>query len=358
MLKLFEFNDIIYERIAYAFRTVATEHRMSDGKIMITKESALYMKIVILDRGSLGEDTPFDGLEQLGELCMYDSSAPQEIARRISDAEVVIINKIEMTRELIKGAAHLRLICVFATGYDNIDIAAARECGVAVCNVPGYSTPSVVQLTVATALSLCSHLREYNDFVRSGEYSASGIPNRLTPVYHEISGKTWGIIGYGNIGSAVAKVADALGARVLVNKRSHTDDYTQVDIDTLCREADIITIHCPLNDESRELINKARISKMKSSVIIVNEARGAVVNEADIAEAIESGRIAAFGSDVYTTEPFGVDHPFYRIKDRTNVLLTPHTAWGSYEARGRCIGTICDNITSFYSNKIQNRVDI
>lgn len=315
------------------------------------------MKIVILDRGSLGDDTPFVDLEQLGELCIYEASAPHEIEERISDAEVVIINKIVMTRELIKSAAHLRLICVFATGYDNIDIAAAREYGVAVCNVPGYSTPSVAQLTVATVLSLCSHLREYNDFVRSGEYSASGIPNKLTPVYHEISGKTWGIIGYGNIGSAVARVADALGARVLVNKRSHTDDYTQVDIETLCSEADIITVHCPLNDDSRELINKARISKMKSDVIIVNEARGAVVNETDIAEAIENGRIGAFGSDVYTTEPFGTDHPFYRIKDMTNVLLTPHAAWGSYEARVRCIGTICENIKAFCSNKNQNRVD-
>jgi glycerate dehydrogenase len=233
----------------------------------------------------------------------------------------------------------------------------ARARGVGVCNVPGYSTDSVALFTVANVLSLYTHLREYNEYVTSGEYSRSGIPNKLTPVYHEIKGKTWGIIGLGNIGKAVAEVAKALGARVIANKRTPVEDYECVDVDTLCRESDIITIHCPLNDESRNLINKDKIDLMKKDVVIVNEARGAVVNEYDITEAIKKGMIGAFGSDVYSTEPFSTDHPFYEIKDFCNVLFTPHAAWGSYESRLRCIGIICDNISAYISGDRKNRVD-
>ncbi|MBQ8371942.1 MAG: hydroxyacid dehydrogenase [Clostridia bacterium] len=316
------------------------------------------MNIVILDRGSLGEDTPFDGLEALGDVTSYFSSTQAEAIERVKYAEVIIINKVKITEEVIAAAPRLRLVCVFATGFDNIDISAARERGIGVCNVPGYSTPSVAQFTVATVLSLYSHLSEYNEFVRSGEYTRAGVPNRLIPVYHEIAGKTWGIVGYGNIGSAVARIADAMGARVIVNKRTRTEDYTWVDIDTLCREADIITIHCPLNDESRELINEDRIAMMKKDVVIVNAARGAVLCEEDVADAVKKGSIGAFGADVYSVEPFGEGHPFDSIKGLPNVLLTPHAAWGSYEARVRCINTICSNIKAFFDGKIQNRVDI
>ncbi len=316
------------------------------------------MNIIILDRGSLGSDTPFDGLEALGNVTSYYSSTASEVLTRVGDADVIIINKVKITDEVMAAAPRLRLICVFATGFDNIDISAARARSVGVCNVPGYSTPSVAQFTVATALALYSHLWEYNEFVRSGEYTRAGVPNRLIPVYHEVAGKTWGIIGYGNIGAAVARIADAMGARVLVNKRTKTNDYTWVDIDTLCRESDIITIHCPLNDESRGMINEARISLMKPDVVIVNSARGAVLCENDIANAVKSGRIGAFGADVYSVEPFGEDHPFDAIKELPNVLLTPHAAWGSYEARVRCINTICSNIEAFFAGKIQNRVDI
>ena len=315
------------------------------------------MKIVVLDKNSIGEDTPLDGLSKIGKVDIYNATAPHEISERISDADVIVLNKVKVTKEVIDSASCLKLICVFATGYDNIDVAAARARGVGVCNVPGYSTDSVALFTVANVLALYTHLREYNGYVVSGEYSSSGIPNKLTPVYHEISGKTWGIIGLGNIGRAVAKVAEALGARVIANKRTPTNDYECVDIDTLCRESDIITIHCPLNDESREIINKDRIALMKRDVVIVNEARGAVVNEYDIAQAIKKGMIGAFGSDVYSSEPFTTDHPFYEIKGFCNVLFTPHAAWGSYEARTRCINIICDNILSYISGEKKNRVD-
>ena len=315
------------------------------------------MKIVVLDRDSIGLDTPLEGLHRFGDVTVYDKTGPSELSDRVSDADCIILNKVKITEEVICSAKNLKLICIFATGYDNVDISAARRYGVGVCNVPGYSTDSVALFTVANVLALYTHLREYNAYVTSGEYSASGIPNKLVPVYHEITGKTWGIVGLGNIGKAVARVAEALGARVIANKRTPTDEYECVDVDTLCRESDIITIHCPLNDESREMIDKRRISMMKKDVVVVNEARGAVVNERDIANAIKTGMIGAFGSDVYSQEPFTTDHPFYEIKDFCNVLFTPHAAWGSYESRKRCIGIICDNISSYLSGGRSNRVD-
>ena len=315
------------------------------------------MKIVILDKASMGDDTPFSVLNKFGEIVIYDYSTPSEAVSRSVDADVVIINKVKITEELMLSSKNLKLICVFATGFDNIDIPAAKRLGIGVCNVPGYSTDSVLLYTISTVLALSARLYEYNSFVRSGEYSVSGAPNRLTPVFHEIRGKVWGIVGYGNIGRAVAKVAEAMGARVIVYKRTPVEDADCVDMDTLCKESDIISIHCPLNDESRSLINEQRISLMKKNVILVNEARGAVLDENAVALAVENGKISAFGCDVYSVEPFDEKHPFYRIKNRENVLLTPHSAWGAYEARERCINIIADNIEAFENGKTLNRVD-
>ena len=316
------------------------------------------MKIVILDKIAMGEDTPFHLLDSLGEVVTYDTTLPHEVSDHINGAEVIVLNKVKITKSVIDNAKALKLICVFATGYDNIDVEAAKSAGVAVCNVPGYSTDSVAMFTVATVLSLAAHLREYTDYVRCGKYSESSSANKITPVFHELRGKTWGIVGCGNIGEAVLKVAEAFGARVIVNKRTPSDRYECVDIDTLCRESDIITLHCPLNDNTRELINRERISLMKNSVILVNEARGAVVNEKDVANAIKEGRISAFGCDVYSAEPFANTHPYYEIKDMDNVILTPHAAWGAYEARKRCMEIIRNNITSFANGETLNRVDI
>lgn len=315
------------------------------------------LKISVLDSMSMGEDTPLNRLSEIGEVTIYNTTADDERLEHIGDSDIIVLNKIKITEDLIKDSKNLKLICVFATGFDNIDVKAAKRYGVAVCNVPGYSTDSVALYTVATVLSLVTKLREYNDYVRYGEYSKSGIANKLTPVYHEIKDKTWGIIGCGNIGSAVAKVAMAFGARVIVNKRKATDEFNCVDIETLCRESDIITVHCPLNEQTRSLIDKNKISIMKNDVTIVNAARGAVLNEADVADAIINGQIGALGCDVYSTEPFSEAHPYYKIKDFSNVLLTPHAAWGAYEARVRCLEIICDNIKAFLNEKQQNRVD-
>ncbi len=316
------------------------------------------MKITVLDSFSMGDDLPLSMLQKFGELRIYESTEPNEREEHIADSEVIILNKVKITEQILLSAKSLRLICVFATGFDNIDITAAKRLGIAVCNVPGYSTDSVALYTVTTVLSLLTHINKYNEYVISGEYTKSGIPNKLTPVYHELRGKTWGIIGCGNIGTAVLKVAEAFGARVIVYKRTPSAEFNCVDIDTLCAESDIITVHCPLNDSTRGLIDKEKIALMKPDVILVNEARGAVLNEGDVADAVICGRIGGFGCDVYSLEPFGEEHPYTKIMKLDNVLLTPHAAWGAYEARVRCLEIIASNISAFYSGRTENRVDL
>ena len=316
------------------------------------------MKIVILDRKTLGDDTPLADIERHGELISYDTTPEELISERIEGADVVIVNKVKMTREVITSSRSLKLICVFATGYDNIDLSAAKEKGVGVCNVPGYSSESVAMYTVATVLALATHLTEHNAFVRSGEYTKSGMANRLTPVYHEISGKVWGVVGYGGIGRSVAKIARAMGAEVVVCKQSNDETVKCVDIDTLCKISDVITLHVPLTDKTLRMISKERIENMKPSVILVNEARGNVVDELAVAEAVLNGKLCAFGCDVYSKEPFGADHPYQRIKHLENVILTPHAAWAAYEARARCAEIIGNNIDAYKNGKILNRVDI
>ena len=316
------------------------------------------MRIKVLDRATLGFDLPFELLAELGELEVYDFTSPEELIPRISDADVIIINKIKITEDVIKNTPVLKLVCVFATGYDNVDVFCASENGVAVCNVPAYSTNSVTLFTMATVLSLCTHLNEYRAHVASGSYTEAGKSNCIVPVYHELSGKTWGIVGFGNIGRAVAKVAEALGAKIIVNKRVACDDYECVDIDRLCEESDIITLHVPLNESTRCLINRARISRMKKSVVLVNEARGAILDEEAVCDAVLEGRIGAFGCDVYSSEPFDKKHPYTKIMKLDNVCLTPHSAWGAYEARERCLKVIIENIKSYTRGETLNRVDI
>lgn len=314
------------------------------------------MKITVLDAATLGEDLSLEPLKALGECTVYQSTNPEDVAERIGTSDVAVLNKVKLGKSNLKYAKNLKLICVAATGYDNIDIDYCRENGIAVCNVVGYSSHSCAQLTASMVLSLATHLDEYSSFVKNGEYSEGTAANKLFPVYHELFGKTWGIVGFGNIGQEVGVVAKALGCELLVNKRTPIDNYKCVDIDTLCRKSDIITIHTPLTDETRELINEKRLSLMKRDVILVNVARGAVVDEKAVAKAIREGAIGAFGCDVYSKEPFPVTHPFYEIKDMKNVLLTPHMAWGAYESRVRCLDEIVLNIKDFFGGGNKGRV--
>ena len=316
------------------------------------------MKITVLDAGSLGDDLSLSPLSEFGEVTVYRTSAPEELAARVADCDVLIQNKVKITREVLSHAKHLRLICEAATGYDNIDTAAARERGIAVCNVPGYSGPSVAQVTVAMVLSLANHLPEFNHHVSSGAYSEGNDANYLVPVYHELAGKTWGVVGYGAIGSQVARVAEALGCHVLVCRQHPTGEANEVDLDTLCRESDVISLHTPLTNETRGMIDARRLSLMRDGVILVNVARGAVTDEAAVAEALQNGKLGGLGVDVYSVEPFRADHPFYAIKNDARVCFTPHMSWGAYESRVRCLNVICSNIKAFFEGKIQNRVEI
>ena len=314
------------------------------------------MKIVMLDAGTLGADVDLSPVTALGDTVVYQSTGADDVILRLADADVAVLNKIKMTREVLEAAPPLKLICVTATGYDNIDLACCRERGITLCNVPAYSTDSVAQLTLSMALSLATHLPAYHAYVHGGSYTASGMANHLTPVYHELSSMTWGVIGGGNIGAQVARVAAAFGCRVLVCRRKSDPFYETVDIDTLCRESDIISVHLPLTPETRGIVSRERIAIMKRNAIFINVARGAVTDEEALAEAIEQERLGGIGIDVFTTEPFSATHPFSRILNRENVCLTPHMAWGSFEARTRCLAVVADNISCYFAGKTQNKI--
>lgn len=314
------------------------------------------MKIVFLDASTLGADIDLSIYERFGELTVFGSTTEDQFAQHVGDSDVIITNKLKVGRHNLPACKNVKLICVTATGFDNIDVEFCREHGIAVTNVVGYSTQNVAQLTVAMVLSLICHLKEYDRSVSDGSYTRGGVANILTPVYHEICGKTWGIVGYGNIGKQVGVVAKALGCKILVYKRTPVEGEECVDIDTLCRESDIISVHTPLNDGTRGLISRERIAEMKKDAILINVARGAVCDEEAIADAILEGRLGGAGIDVYSKEPFGEDHPCARIAGRDNVILTPHMAWGSYEARVRCCEEIALNIESYIKGEKRNRI--
>ena len=314
------------------------------------------MKTVILDAATLGNDIDLSPIYKVSTVTEYDFTPVEEIASRLTDADVVVTNKLKLNESNLEGANNLKLICVTATGYDNIDTEYCKKRGIALYNVPKYSTDSVAQLSVSMVLYLVTHIETYRRFVSSGEYTASGIANKLTPVYHELSSMTWGIVGGGAIGSAVAKVASAFGCKVLMCRRQPDDRYETCDIDTLCEQADIISLHVPLNDGTRGMINEERLSKMKKGAILVNVARGAVLDEEAVTRAVECGKLGGLGVDVFTKEPFDKDHPYNRILDYPNVCFTPHMAWGSYEARMRCIEVVAENILSFSKGEPTNRI--
>ena len=314
------------------------------------------MKLTFLDAATLGADIDLSLFKKFGELKVYNSTTEEEFTDHVSDSDVIIFNKVKVGRHNLPACPSVKLVCVTAPGFDNIDTVYCRENGIAVCNVVGYSTQNVAQLTLAMVLSLYCKLTEYNRSVTDGTYSNGTSANILTPVYHEIYGKTWGIVGYGNIGAQVGKVAKAMGCRVIVYKRTPIDGEECVDIDTLCRESDIISVHTPLNDGTRGLISRERIAAMKKDVILVNVARGAVVDEEALAEAVANGKIGGIGVDVYSKEPFPHDHPYTSVAGRDNVVFTPHMAWGSYEARVRCCEEVSLNIEAYLKGEKRNRI--
>lgn len=312
------------------------------------------LNAVVLDAATLGEDISFASLQRVTRLTVHPLTAPEQVCGRIRDAQVVIVNKLRLNETNLSAAKGLKLICVTATGYDNIDLSYCRSRGIAVCNVTGYSTDSVAQVTVAMVLELMLKLSVRQEYVRGGEYTASGVANCLLPPFHELAGKTWGIVGAGNIGNKVAQIAGSFGCRVLTCRRTPPT----TDLSTLCAQSDIISVHTPLTPETRGLISRERIAQMKPGAILINVARGAVTDEAALAEAVLSGHLGGLGVDVYSQEPLPAEHPLYAVRQLPNVCLTPHMAWGAIEARQRCLDEIADNIQAFQNNIPRNRVDL
>ena len=306
-------------------------------------------KIVFLDAASMG-DASLEEISSLGELVCYPSSTPEEALQRVADAEVLIVNKVKVTRELMDAAPRLRLICEAATGINNIDVEAAALKGIAVKNVAGYSTPSVAQLTWTHILSLVAQAPYFDSRVKSGTYSASGLFSDLSRNWNELSGKTLGVVGMGAIGKKVASIGEAFGMRVAyysTSGTSHCGDYPSLPLEELLASSDIVTIHAPLNGNTEGLIGGEQLGMMKKTAFLVNAGRGGIVDEAALAKAVDEGVIAGAALDVYCTEPLPSDSPLMHVKHPERFRFSPHSAWASVEARKRLVSAIADNIAGF-----------
>ena len=304
------------------------------------------MKIVFLDAATMG-DVSFAPISALGELECYRTSSREESLERVKDAEVLIINKVQVDKELMDAAPALRLICEAATGVNNIDLEYAASKGIPVRNAVGYSTDSVVQMTFMMILSLVGHCRYFDDFVKSGDYSRSGMFTNVARMFFELKGKRLGIIGLGNIGGRVAKIGEAFGMSVSyfsTSGTSHSKDYPSVDLDTLMSESDVISIHAPYNQRTAGLVGEAELRRMKPTAYIVNMGRGGIIDESALARVIDEGRIAGAGVDVFTSEPLPADNPLMKVRDRDRLILAPHIGWASIEARERLVAMIAGNI--------------
>ena len=304
------------------------------------------MKIVFLDAATLGS-TSLAPIAQLGELVCWPTSTPEEALIRVSDAEVLIVNKVKVTQSLMEAAPKLRLICEAATGVNNIDVAAAERRGIPVRNVAGYSTESVVQITFTLLLGLVCRPERYDAQVKDFSYSRSGLFTDVRTPFAELSGKTMGIIGMGTIGHRVATIAKAFGMRVLYYSTSgtaHCTDFPSVPLETLLQESDIVSIHAPLNSRTEGLIRTPQLRQMKPTALIINMGRGGIVDESDLAGAISEGIIAGAGLDVFTREPLPEDHPLLHTAHPERLRFTPHIGWASAEALDRLVAGIADNI--------------
>lgn len=316
-------------------------------------------KIVILDGKTLGEIS-LEKLSEIGEVRYYDTTDISEVKERVREANIVLTNKVILNRENLSEANNLEFIAEVATGFNNIDIEYAKEKGIGVANVAGYSTNAVVQHTFASTLALLDEVTYYDNYVKSGEYSKSGLFTCLDRPYYEIEGKTWGIIGLGNIGKKVAKIAEAFGAKVVYYSTTginSNNDFSRVSFDDLLSKSDIISIHAPLNENTLGLINYEALCKMKNSAILVNMGRGPIVVEEDLARAIDEDRIRGAALDVFEVEPIKINSPLLTMKNKDRIILSPHIAWASVEARERLFNEVVENITAFYNGEIRNRVD-
>ena len=306
-------------------------------------------KIVILDTETLGADLDLSPLEQFGDVIRFTITTPDETLARIQEANIVITNKVVITAEMMQKSPKLELICIAATGMNNVDLEAAKKLNIPVKNVDGYSTNSVVQHTFSLLFYLREHMLYYNNVVRTGLWSMSGLFTDVSHPFHEIAGKKWGIIGMGSIGRQVAKIATAFGAQVVYHSTSGentTQAYLHQPLDTLLASSDIISIHAPLNEKTYALINENNLPLLKNKTILLNLGRGGIINETDLAYELNRREIYA-GLDVLEKEPADPDNPLMKIEHHNRLLITPHIAWASVEARKKLLEGIVKNIETY-----------
>lgn len=310
------------------------------------------MKIVFLDAKSIGEDIDLSGYDQLGEVVRYPYSTPEEARERTRDADVIILNKTEINEQSIGEADKLKLVCVTATGTNNLDKAYLAERGIEWRNVAGYSTESVAQHTFALLFYLMEKLRYYDDYVKNENYVNDSMFTHFDHRFNELSGKNWGIIGLGNIGRRVADIAKCFGCRVIyfsTSGKNNQKGYNRVSFDELLEQSDIVSVHAPLTDDTLGLMNREAFARMKPGAVFLNLGRGPIVDEAALTEALNTGMIAAAGLDVLSQEPMSEDNPLRSIKDSERLIITPHIAWASIEARTRLMEIILDQIKEFFN---------
>lgn len=316
--------------------------------------------IVVLDGNTLG-NMNYSLLEEFGSLKVYGMTKEDEVLERIKEANIILTNKVVLNEDNLKECKNLELICEMATGFNNIDIEYAKNTNIAVTNVAGYSTNTVVQHTFATLLHLYDKINYYDEFVKSGNYSNSGMFTNLDKPYNDLSGKTWGIIGLGAIGRGVAKVCEAFGMNVIyysTSGKNNNSSYKRVEFGELLKTSDIISIHAPLNENTKGLMNYENISKMKREAFLVNMGRGPIIVEEDLARAIDEEKIAGAALDVFSVEPILSKNPLLSVKNKDRLVLTPHIAWASVEARERLFNDLIENIRAFNKGEIRNRVEL
>ena len=312
------------------------------------------MKIVVLDGYTENPgDLSWEGLEELGELTVYDLTAPHQTLDRIGDAQAVYTNKTVLSREILEKAPNLKFIGVLATGFNVVDIAAAKELNIPVCNIPTYGTAAVAQFVFALLLEICHHVAHHNGEVQKGRWTNG--PHFCFWDYPliELAGKTMGIIGYGRIGRAAADIAKAFGMEVLAHDAYYKGPET-VPMDMLLKNSDVISLHCPLTEETKNIINRDTIAQMKDGVILINTSRGPLINEADLREALLSKKVYAAGVDVVSSEPIQGDNPLLGLD---NCLITPHIAWAPKESRQRLMDVAVENLRAFLNGTPQNVVN-
>lgn len=317
------------------------------------------LKIVVLDRDTVGSDVDFSGLNNFGVVTIYGKSDYEQISDRISDADIVVTNKCKMNEETLCNTHKLKLICLTATGYNNVQTEYTGKRGIIVTNVAGYSTNSVVQHTFAMLFYIWEKLAYYDSYVKNGEYTKCPNFCHMDQKFHELDGKTYGIIGLGAIGKGVAKIAKAFGCRVIyysTSGKNTCDEYAQVTFDELLEQSDIVSIHAPLNEHTEGLMNLEAFRKMKPGAVLLNAGRGPIVVEEDLVCALEEELIAGAALDVISVEPMQPDCPLLKIKDSKKLLVTPHIAWATVEARQRVVDEVCLNIQAYLNGKQRNRI--